>query len=124
MTPIQERRAARGMADPLNRMRAIMAASTAPPIVEIPPLADMLAEIRAKRAERDALAVALCQTAEPLRMQHQDGRRAAITPKFYGGPGWRITWLDGRGPSGHTDFSDKLAAVSEALLYKFKPMEA
>ena len=34
---IAERRAARGMADPLNRMRAIMAASDAPCITEIRP---------------------------------------------------------------------------------------
>jgi hypothetical protein len=33
---LQARRAARGMSDPLNVMRAVMAASPAPAIVEIP----------------------------------------------------------------------------------------
>jgi hypothetical protein len=54
LVALQDRRAARGMSDPLNRMRAIMAESAAPVITE-QPAPHVLAFEAGIQAERDGV---------------------------------------------------------------------
>lgn len=89
-----------------------------------PDLAQLLAELRAKAAARQAIAAQLCADARGIRMQHADGRRVAVTPELDLSGQWRVTYIDARGPSGHVTHNDKAAAVGDALLFGFMPQES
>lgn len=84
-------------------------------------LSAMLAEIKAAAQARNDLAAQLVARAGGLRLHRQDGRKAAVTPELDGSSHWRITYIDARGPSGHTCHNDKLAAVSDALRSGYRP---
>lgn len=80
------------------------------------------AEMKARTAAREELSAKLAQRSGGIRMHHDDGRRAAVTPDLERADAWRITWLDRDGPIGHTEYNDKRAAAYDALLQNFTPV--
>lgn len=81
---------------------------------------DLRENVRKRRAERERISQMLLQDDKAVRMT--DGRLKAIVSPAADRPGkWRVTYLDEKGPMGHTDAEDKADAVAKALERQFWP---
>jgi hypothetical protein len=86
-------------------------------------MAQLLADMRAKSAARNALTAKLEAMPGGLRMLTEDGRKLVISPDLDRSGEWRTTYCDERGPSGHVTYNTKADAIRDALLYGFKAQE-
>jgi hypothetical protein len=87
----------------------------------------LLAEARARIAQRADDTARLSADEMPVRFSGSNGQRALVTRATYGDKGesgWRITYMDANGPSGHTDHASKSAAIEDALRQKYQPPPA
>lgn len=54
-----------------------------------------------------------------MRLPSDACRRALVGPDMAGGLGWRITFIDERGPSGHLEYRELTEALQDALRQGF-----
>jgi len=84
----------------------------------------MVEAARARREARDAMVAELVERPGIVRFEASDGMRAAVTKATDGSNDWRTTWIDERGPSGHSNYRTKADAIREALIAGYKPTKA
>lgn len=85
-------------------------------------LADLMKEIRAKAAERKALAKDLASKHKSIRMHHESGHKVLVGPDMSKPGVHRITHFDEKGVAlGHTEHKSMEDATDEALRNGFKP---
>lgn len=82
---------------------------------------EMLAKARERIKARKELAESLTKDDKPLRMRKDGGLSAVVSKSPDVKGGWRISYLDDKGPSGHTDHKTKHAATMDALQQGYKP---
>lgn len=73
--------------------------------------------------ERDKLAKVLAAEDGGLELKAKDGRNAAISKSQDGKGGWRTTYFDKNGFSGHTEYATKVEAIKEALLEGYEQLD-
>jgi hypothetical protein len=86
-------------------------------------LSELLAKTQADMAARKVQAESLAAAGSPVRMQHQSGRSALVSPDMSKPGQWRITYLDENGPSGHFEFPNAYEATYAALREGFAPSQ-
>lgn len=84
-------------------------------------LADLMKDIKAKAAERKALAKDLASKHKSIRMHHESGHKALVGPDMSKPGKYRVTRFDERGAMGHTEHDSLEDAADEALKNGFKP---
>lgn len=84
----------------------------------------LMAQARARLAERDNLATELAATNKPLRMEGPSGMSAVVQKDMSREDGWRVTRLDDKGPIGHSEYNNAYDAFYNALSEGFKPIAA
>lgn len=78
-------------------------------------------DIRAKAAERNALAKSLASKNKSIRMHHESGHKALVGPDMSKPGKYRVTRFDDKGAMGHTEHDSMEDAANEALRNGFKP---
>lgn len=86
----------------------------------------LMAEFKARREEREALASELAEAGRPVQMVSSDGERSVLVGPDMSHPGnYRITYFDSaRTPTGHSEYWDFRSALGDALTYGYKPKQA
>lgn len=81
-----------------------------------------MAKVKQRLVQRNETADALARDDAPVRMKSgTEGQNALVSPSPDRPGQWRITYLDKDGPSGHTDHTDKRAAVFDAMSQGYVP---
>lgn len=89
-------------------------------------MAELIAEVREKGRQRDAIADALLHDisdGESLALERKDGMTAIVGPDVSKAASFRVTRLVGAAPIGHTEASNMREALRQALLEGFVPSE-
>lgn len=84
-------------------------------------LAKLMKDIRAKAAERKALAKDLASKHKSIKMHHESGHKALVGPDMSKPGKYRVTRFDEKGAMGHTEHDSLEDAADEALRNGFKP---
>jgi hypothetical protein len=84
-------------------------------------LADLMKDIKAKAAERKALAKDLASKHKSIRMHHESGHKVLVGPDMSKPGKYRVTRFDDKGAMGHTEHDSMEDAADEALKNGFKP---
>lgn len=87
---------------------------TTPPAGEKPDLKAMMQEVRAKNAAREEEARTAAAPGKPVKLAGKDGRYA-LASKDTVEKGFRLTYFDDKGPSGHTGHNTLEEAVLDGL---------
>ena len=86
----------------------------------------LMAEFKARREAREALASELAEAGRPVRMISSDGERSVLVGPDMSNPGsFRITYFDAaRTPTGHSEYWTFERALEDALTYGYAPEQA
>lgn len=88
-------------------------------------MADYMARVQKKIADREALAAKLAATGKPVKLKHPDGRRIALVGKDVSSPGkFRSTRFDDDGPIGHTTYNTREDALNDIMREGFEPVDS
>lgn len=83
---------------------------------------DVFAEMRARVAQREALAASLAEAGQPVRFTGPNDWRALAQADMSRPEGFRLTRFDADGPMGHTEHPTLHASIAEALRGGFTPL--